>query len=81
MVGPGFRETELPGYPENPDAKILQADYFGRTLRQVNFDTESHGLKIGGFRAVDWFNDGSFYLLETPGVSAETPKTQWRELT
>lgn len=69
VVGPGFRETELPGYPENPKAKILQADYDGRKLRQIDFDSESKGLKIGGFRAVDWFEDGSFYLLETTGVS------------
>ena len=69
MVGPGFRETELPGFPENKDAKILQADYDGRTLRQIDFDVESKGLRIGGFRAVDWFADGSFYLLETRGVS------------
>lgn len=71
MVGPGFKETELPGYPENPKAKILQADYEGRTLRQIDFDAESKGLTIGGFKAVDWFGDGSLYLLHTPGVSDE----------
>jgi hypothetical protein len=69
VVGPGFKETELPGYPENAEAKILVSDYQGRNIRQLDFDVESNGLAIGGFRALDWFGDGSFYLLETPGVS------------
>lgn len=68
VVGPGFKETELPGYPENSKANILKADYDDRHIRQINFEDESKGLKIGDFRALDWFGDGSFYLLETPGV-------------
>jgi len=37
-----------------------------RTLREVDF---SHlpQLTLGGFRAIDFFHDGSFYLLDTPG--------------
>lgn len=72
IVGPGFKETILPGYPKNPKAQILESDYEGRNLRQLNFDVESD-LTIGGFRAVDYFKDGSFYLLESPGVSFTTP--------
>ena len=70
IVGPGFRETVLPGYPTNPSSQVLEADYQGRDLRQINFEEESHGLEIGGYRAMDYFGDGSFYLLETPGVSS-----------
>ncbi|KAK6073158.1 metallo-beta-lactamase superfamily protein [Seiridium cupressi] len=67
IVGPGFKETILPGYPKNPKSQVLESDYEGRNLREINFDDESQGLTIGGFRAVDFFNDGSFYLLESPG--------------
>jgi glyoxylase-like metal-dependent hydrolase (beta-lactamase superfamily II) len=41
-------------------------DFRGRNLREVNF-AESPQLKIGGFDALDFFGDGSFYLLNTPG--------------
>ncbi|KAK9792866.1 putative metallo-beta-lactamase superfamily protein [Seiridium cardinale] len=67
IVGPGFKETILPGYPTNPKSQVLESDYEGRNLREINFDDESKRLTIGGFRAVDFFNDGSFYLLESPG--------------
>jgi hypothetical protein len=39
----------------------------GRTIRKIDFS--STGLAIGGFAAVDFFGDGSFYLLNVPGVS------------
>lgn len=64
VVGPGFKDAHLPGFPENPNATLLQTDYEGRNLREVHF-TDS--LKIGRFKAHDYFDDGSFYLLDTPG--------------
>ncbi|KAF3761618.1 hypothetical protein M406DRAFT_295293 [Cryphonectria parasitica EP155] len=64
IVGPGFKEAMLPGYPANPDAPILESDYEGRELREIKFD---QGKKIGRFNAFDYFGDGSFYLLDTPG--------------
>ncbi|KAK9419500.1 putative metallo-beta-lactamase superfamily protein [Seiridium unicorne] len=67
IVGPGFKETILPGYPKNPKSQVLESDYEGRNLCEINFDDEWKGLTIGGFRAIDFFNDGSFYLLESPG--------------
>ena len=73
MVGPGFKETEMPRYPEKTSAKILQADCSGRNLRQIDFNNDSKGLRIGGYRAVDWFQDGSFYILETTGVRENYP--------
>jgi glyoxylase-like metal-dependent hydrolase (beta-lactamase superfamily II) len=36
----------------------------GRNLREIDFH---NNLKIGQFRAFDFFGDGSFYLLDTPG--------------
>lgn len=37
----------------------------GRTLREVEFSASS--LMIGRFRALDFFGDNSFYLLDAPG--------------
>ncbi|KAJ4393595.1 hypothetical protein N0V93_002808 [Gnomoniopsis smithogilvyi] len=64
IVGPGFKEAFLPGYPANEDSFILESDYEGRELREVQF---TQGKKIGRFNAFDYFNDGSFYLLDSPG--------------
>ena len=64
IVGPGFKENILPGYPANPDSAILEADYEGRELSEISF---TDGLRIGRFSAFDYFGDGSFYLLDSPG--------------
>ncbi|RSL50336.1 hypothetical protein CEP54_012004, partial [Fusarium duplospermum] len=64
VVGPGFKDALLPGYPTNPNAVIFESDYAGRNLREIDFTT---GLQIGQFRAVDYFDDGSVYLLDSPG--------------
>ncbi|KAF2854210.1 Metallo-hydrolase/oxidoreductase [Plenodomus tracheiphilus IPT5] len=64
VVGAGFKEAMLPGYPANPDSPIRESDYANRTLREITFETD---LKIGQFPAFDYFGDGSFYLLDSPG--------------
>ncbi|CAH0047343.1 unnamed protein product [Clonostachys solani] len=64
VVGPGFKKAILPGYPANPHGVILESDYSGRELQEVDF---SDSIQIGEFRAFDYFNDGSFYLLDSPG--------------
>lgn len=64
VVGPGFKENLLPGYPADENGRILESDYAGRELREISFD---QGLKIGRFDAFDYFGDGSFYLLDSPG--------------
>ncbi|CAE6438746.1 unnamed protein product [Rhizoctonia solani] len=65
-VGPGFKAAMLPGYPTNPNSPILESAYKGRELIEVAFD-QSPELRIGQFRAFDYFGDGSFYLLDSPG--------------
>ncbi|POR32500.1 Uncharacterized protein TPAR_07279 [Tolypocladium paradoxum] len=67
VVGPGFKASPvlLPGFPHNPDSPIDAAAIKGRALTEIGF--EDSKLDIGGFRAHDFFGDGSFYLLDTPG--------------
>jgi glyoxylase-like metal-dependent hydrolase (beta-lactamase superfamily II) len=83
IVGNGFKKAMLPGYPANPTSPIRESDYKyvssfcpyyyvyliyyrGRTLREIDF-SGPNTLKIGRFPAFDYFGDGSFYLLDSPG--------------
>lgn len=65
VVGTGFKDEFLPGYPAREDSWILESDYAGRELREI--DLHSTGLKLGQYSAFDYFGDGSFYLLDCPG--------------
>lgn len=67
VVGPGFKEAFLPGYPTNADSPIRESDYQNRELREIAFDEGENGLRLGRFAAFDFFGDGSFYLLNAPG--------------
>ena len=76
IVGPGVTESLLPGYPDSPNSTLLKSDYTNRNLMELDF-TSTTGtknnfktfttLQVGQFPAIDYFNDGSFYLLNTPG--------------
>ncbi|KAL4815796.1 beta-lactamase-like protein [Aspergillus spinulosporus] len=68
VVGPGFTTNHAPGYPEKLDSPVLLSDWQGRKLQEIDFDNHPNGtLSIGKFKAIDYFGDGSFYLLHTPG--------------
>ncbi|KAG0650991.1 Cytochrome P450 monooxygenase mpaDE [Hyphodiscus hymeniophilus] len=74
IVGPGFKSAFVPGYPSNPKGVILESDYADRELRELDFgpdDSAGAGgeriVKVGNFRALDYFADGSFYILDAPG--------------
>ncbi|CAF9936264.1 MAG: hypothetical protein HETSPECPRED_010279 [Heterodermia speciosa] len=69
ILGPGVRAASWPGWPSNPEAEILDSDIHGRAVREISFDgaTTDQVLKIGRFDAVDFFRDGSFYLLDALG--------------
>lgn len=73
VVGPGFKTRSLtyPGQPGNPNAETLQEAFEGRELIELDFSSSASTLKFGGLRAIDWFDDGSLYLLEAPGHSAD----------
>ena len=66
IVGPGFKSNPqtYPGYPLNPDALVSQDAFEGREVLELEFNS---GLEIGGFKALDFFGDGSFYLLQASG--------------
>ncbi|KAF4546697.1 N-acyl homoserine lactonase [Lasiodiplodia theobromae] len=66
VVGPGFTQAFGAGWPAVEGAPVKGEEWAGRELVEVGFDEED-GLKIGRFRAKDWWGDGSFYLLDTPG--------------
>jgi hypothetical protein len=56
----------LPGYPTDPDSFITDSAYKGRELVEISFE-QSLKLHIGRFRASEYFGDGNFYLLDSPG--------------
>jgi hypothetical protein len=46
----------------------MKEKYFaGRQLRELTL--HEFTLNLAGFRAHDYYGDGSFYLLDSPGVS------------
>ncbi|KAH7127308.1 fungal-specific transcription factor domain-containing protein [Dactylonectria macrodidyma] len=64
IVGPGFSKNFLPGYPTKKESPAFEAAFSGRTIKEVSFSTD---LIVAGYLAVDYFADGSLYILETPG--------------
>jgi glyoxylase-like metal-dependent hydrolase (beta-lactamase superfamily II) len=68
VVGPGVSAASWPGWPSNADGSVLDSDMEGRVVREITFDSKDEKtLKIGRFDAMDYFGDGSFYLLDAPG--------------
>ena len=68
VVGPGFRKDFFPGFPASKDGFFYEADFEGRNLHEIEYSTDC--LRIGRFQAHDYFGDGSFYILFTPGHTA-----------
>lgn len=64
LVGPGSKTDILPGWPEDTAGRANSDAWNGRQFEEVEFPQE---LIIGGYRARDFFDDGSFYVLDTPG--------------
>lgn len=77
IVGPGFRLGAMPGYPADETSHVDARAWQGRNLHEVDFAAVGGGpsplaklLNIGRFRAYDFYGDGSFYLLDSPGHAA-----------
>ena len=64
IVGPGFSNAFMPGYPTNRDSPLHEKAFEGRTVQELGFADETI---VAGYRAVDYFQDGSLYILNTPG--------------
>ncbi|KIW17975.1 hypothetical protein PV08_05170 [Exophiala spinifera] len=64
LVGPGFTESFLPGYPSNPDSVFHESEFIGRQVIEVQFTND---FTIGSLQAFDYFHDGSMYILNIPG--------------
>ncbi|KAK0204446.1 hypothetical protein DFS33DRAFT_1382327 [Desarmillaria ectypa] len=63
VVGPG---SDLRTYPSDPNATLIESDLGGRKVTELSFSKEP--LRIAYLTALDYFGDGSFYSLDTPGV-------------
>ncbi|KAF7365240.1 Metallo-beta-lactamase superfamily protein [Mycena venus] len=57
--------TVLESYEVNPNSSLQESDFSGRKLVPIDFERSQ--LEIGGFKAHDFFEDGSLYLLDVPG--------------
>lgn len=69
IVGPGFEANFIPAYPTVRDSHVDERAWAGRELHEIDFSGAANGkaLHIGGFQAYDFYGDGSFYLLNSPG--------------
>lgn len=65
VVGPGVLEKCLPGYPKDPNSPLCGDAFENRDLHGLDFSKAT--MTIAGLLALDWFGDGSFYILDTPG--------------
>ncbi|KAJ6524336.1 beta-lactamase-like protein, partial [Mycena capillaripes] len=58
-------ETDTRTYPEFPDATLQVSDLAGREVTKIDFAAAN--LTFSGLKAIDYFGDGSFYFVNTPG--------------
>ncbi|KAL3450817.1 hypothetical protein BJX65DRAFT_252375 [Aspergillus insuetus] len=65
IVGPGIKQAFFPGYPTAADSPILSREFACREVTKLS--ASQFNLDIGGLKALDYFGDGSFYLLSAPG--------------
>lgn len=65
VVGPGFTNNCLPGYPTDPNSLIREDAFHDRELKELDFQETT--IRIADLPAIDWFQDDSFYILDTPG--------------
>lgn len=67
IVGPGSRAAIMPGYPCDTKSPFLGSVLDHPGFLELSLDSDKW-VPVGPFpRAYDYFGDGSFYLLDTPG--------------
>lgn len=64
VVGPGFTKNFMPGYPESQACPAFADSFEGREVEEISF---SDDFTVAGYQAVDYFGDGSMYIMNTPG--------------
>ncbi|KAK7022881.1 hypothetical protein VNI00_016868 [Paramarasmius palmivorus] len=62
VIGPGSTRAS---YPTVPDALLLDSDFAGREIRELSFANAP--FTLSGRPVLDFFGDGSFYLIDVPG--------------
>ncbi|KEF58597.1 uncharacterized protein A1O9_06523 [Exophiala aquamarina CBS 119918] len=66
ILGPGSTDHFIKGSGNSGLGGINPRDIEGRPVREIDFKNNAN-CRIGRFPAVDFFEDGSLYLLDTPG--------------
>jgi hypothetical protein len=66
VLGPGTQAHARPGYPLNENGQVPESAFLGREVVEIEFKEDAP--TIAGLKAYDYFEDGSFYLLNAPGV-------------
>ena len=65
IVGEGSHAATTPGWPQDPNSPFLASILDHPKFRELSFQAWS---PLGPFdRAFDYFEDGSLYLIDTPG--------------
>jgi glyoxylase-like metal-dependent hydrolase (beta-lactamase superfamily II) len=67
VVGPGTQAHVRPGRPLSLRSHPMESEFVGRKVVEIEF-AESDPVLLG-LKMHDFFGDGSFYLVEAPGVS------------
>ncbi|KAJ7266250.1 hypothetical protein C8J57DRAFT_1619594 [Mycena rebaudengoi] len=58
-------ETDTRTYPDFPNATLQVSDLAGREVTKIDFGAAN--LTFSGLKAMNYFGDGSFYFVNTPG--------------
>lgn len=67
VIGPGSKAANGEGWPVNPKSPFSSSVVQHPKLHELSFENEKWS-PVGPFpRAFDYFGDGSFYLIDTPG--------------
>lgn len=67
IAGPGSKAANGEGWPVNPNSPFSSAAVQHPNFRELSFENEQWS-PLGPFdRAHDFFGDGSFFLIDTPG--------------
>jgi len=70
IVGPNTAKAALPGYPTKPDSSVCDSDLpFGSEREVHELSDKDEWKTIGSYKGIDYFGDGSFWILDAYGVS------------